>query len=343
MTRSLAAALALFACLTVAAVAHAAPATVALDTSSCPQVPEAAIRRIVGIEIGDLLAEPGDRAPAAGTWLAIACDNGSASLEARRAGSDNPFAGSDQAVQRVLRLADFPGDAAPRALALAGVEMLAALDPAVRQRIQIRQPPGTSTPPPPPPPAPPPAAPPASVQRAANAASADSSLAPVGIALSAVRREFVGAGNVGGWGGRLDLDRGLGDVFVLGVDVEVTSARTTVALGEASALLMSAGAFGGLRAAGARVAGSLALGARFGLAALDGTPAGGSGAIGASALRPWWGPALAARGWIQAGAIGFVATLEAGVVARGAQGLADQSTILAVDGGWLVAGIGVRF
>ena len=321
-----------------AAVAHAAPATVALDTSSCPQVPAAAIRRIVGIEIGDLLAEPGGVAPAGGTWLAIACDNGSAWLEARRAGSDNPFAGSDEAVQRVLRLADFPGDAAPRALALAGVEMLAALDPAVRQRIQIRQSPATSPPSPPPPP--PPAPPAASVERAAGA---DRSLAPVGIAVSAVRREFVGAGNVGGWGGRLDVDRGLGDLFVLGADVELTGARTAVTLGEASALLMSAGAFGGLRAAGARVAGSLSLGARFGLAALDGTPAGGSGAIGGSALRPWWGPALAARGWIQAGAVGFVATLEAGVAVRGAQGLADGSTILAVDGGWLVAGIGVRF
>ena len=105
---------------------------------------------------------------------------------------------------------------------------------------------------------------------------------------------------MGGWGGRVDVDRGVGDLFVLGVDVEVTGARTTVTLGEASALLASAGVFGGLRAAGERVAGSLSLGARAGLAALDGTPAGGSGAIGGSALRPWWGPALAARGWLRA-------------------------------------------
>jgi hypothetical protein len=132
-------------------------------------------------------------------------------------------------------------------------------------------------------------------------------------------------------------------VFVVGADVEVAGARTTVTLGEASALLMSAGAFGGLRAAGARVAGSLSLGARFGLAALDGTPAGGSAARGGSALRPWFGPALAARGWLRAGAIGIIATLEAGVTARGAHGLADGKTILAVDGGWLVGGIGVRF
>ena len=192
----------------------------------------------------------------------------------------------------------FPGDAAPRALALAGVEMLAALDPAVRERIQIRQSPAAM-------PAPRAAAAATAATRAgAGDARADRSLAAVGIAISAVRRDFLGAGNAGGWGGRVDVDRGLGDVFVLGADVEVAGARTTVTLGEASALLMSAGAFGGLRAAGARVAGSLSLGARFGLASLDGTPAGGSGAIGGSALRPWWGPALAARGWLQAGAIG---------------------------------------
>ena len=302
--------------------AFAARGTVALDTAACPAISEAAIRRIVGIEIGDLLAAPGEAAASGGNRLAMFCDATAVRLEARRPGSDPPVA-------RVLRLAEFPGDAAPRALALAGVEMLAALDPAVRERIQIRQ---SSAPPPTP--APPPSAP---------AARADGSVAAVGIAISAVRRDFVGAGNAGGWGARVDVDRGLGDLFVLDAGVEVTGARTTITLGEASALLVSAGAFGGVRAAGARVAGSLSLGARFGLASLDGTPAGGSGATGASALRPWWGPALAARGWLRAGAVGLVATLEAGLTARGAHGLADGATVLAIDGGWLVAGIGVRF
>jgi hypothetical protein len=303
--------------------ANAARGTVALDTAACPAISEAAIRRIVGIEIGDLLAAPGD-APADGSSrLAMICDDdGAARLQVRGAGRDQP-------VERQLRLADFPGDAAPRALALAGIEMLAALDPAVRERIQIRQSPAApSAPPPSPPPAPP------------NAAD---SVAPVGIAISAVRREFLGAGSAGGWGGRLDLDRALVAPFALGLDVEIDGAGTTVALGEARALIVSAGAFGGLRAAGARVAGSLSLGARFGLAALEGTPAGGSGASGGRALRPWWGPALAGRGWIRAGAIGIAVTLEAGLVARGAQGLADGATILAVDGAWLATGIGVRF
>jgi hypothetical protein len=116
-----------------------------------------------------------------------------------------------------------------------------------------------------------------------------------------------------------------------------------VALGEARALIFSAGAFGGLRASGARCAGSVAAGVRGGLASLEGTPAGGSGATGGRALRPWWGPALAARGWLRAGALAAVATLEAGVVARGAQGLADGATILAIDGAWVAGGIGVRF
>jgi len=300
---------------TAGAAAQAAPATVALDTAACPAIPEAAIRRSVGIEIGDLLAEPGD-VPAGGNHLAMICQEGVARLAARGAGGGAP-------IERELRLAEFPGDAAPRALALAGVEMLAALDPAVRHRIQIRQSPAAAAPAPP--------------------ARADRSVAPVGVAISAVRREFLGQAGVGGWGGRVDLDRGLGRRFVLGIDVEMDGGSTSVALGEASALLVSAGAFGGLRAAGARLAGSLSLGARVGLASLEGTPAGGGVATGATALRPWWGPALAARGWIRTGPIGFVAAIEAGVAARGARGLADGATVLAVDGAWLLAGLGVRF
>ena len=245
------------------------------------------------------------------------CQEGVARLAARGAGGGQP-------IERELRLAEFPGDAAPRALALAGVEMLAALDPAVRERIQIRQSPAAAPAPEPP-------------------ARADRSVAAVGIAISAVRREFLGSEGFGGWGGRIDLDRGFGQRFVVGIDVEMDGGSTTVALGEARALLVSAGAFGGLRAAGARLAGSLSLGARVGLASLEGTPAGGAGATGGQALRPWWGPAIAARGWIRTGPIGFVAAIEAGVAARGARGLADGSTVLAVEGAWLLAGLGVRF
>jgi hypothetical protein len=152
--------------------------------------------------------------------------------------------------------------------------MLAALDPAVRQRIQIRQSPAA----------------PRRPRRKARR-SRRSVLAAVGIAISAVRREFLGQAGFGGWGGRIDLDRGFGRRFVVGIDVEMDGGSTTVALGEARALLVSAGAFGGLRAAGARLAGSLSLGARVGLASLEGTPAAARPRSAVRALRPWWGPA----------------------------------------------------
>jgi hypothetical protein len=304
-----------------AAVAPAARGTVVLDAAACPSVPEAAIRHIVAIEIGDLLAAPGDVPAAGGNRLTIACDKTAARLAASRAD------GADPPIERALPLASFPGDAAPRALALAGVEMLAALDPAVRERIQTRQS-SPAAPPPPPPPTP---------------ARADGALAPVGITISAVRRDFVAASGAGGWGARLDLDRGVAERFALGVDVEVDRASTTVALGEARALILSAGVFGGPRRAGRRAAGALSLGARGGLVSLEGTPAGGSGATGGSALRPWWGPAITARGWLRAGPVGLAGAIEAGFTVRGAHGLADGATILAVDGAWLAAGIGLRF
>ena len=302
--------------MTGTAAAAATRGTVVVDATACPSVPEAAIRRIVAIEIGDLLAETGERPATGATRLSLACDGAAARLAARRDGDGLP-------IERVLPLGDFPGDAAPRALALAGVEMLAALDPAVRERVQIRQ-----TPPPAPATTPP---------------RADRSAAAVGIAISAVRRDFVATAGAGGWGARIDLDRRLADWFALGLDLEVDGARATVALGEARAVIMSAGVFAGPRAAGSRVAGTVALGARGGIAALEGTPAGGSGAIGSHVLRPWWGPAIGARGWIRAGAVSVVGAIEAGVAVRGAKGQADGTTVLALDGVWVATAIGLRF
>ena len=118
-------------------------------------------------------------------------------------------------------------------------------------------------------------------------ARADRSVAAVGIAISAVRREFLGSRKDSAAGAAASISIGdSAERFVVGIDVEIDGGRTTVALGEASALLVSAGAFGGLRAAGARVAGSLSLGARVGLASLEGTPAGGAGATGGYRLAP---------------------------------------------------------
>ena len=162
------AALVLLAVVALPAPAHAARATVALDVDACAEVPELALRQIVSIEIGDLLAPRGGEASPGGYRLVARCGDGAAHLEV------SAISRSD-GLQRTLRLDDFPGDAAPRALALAGIEMLAALDPAVRARVEAK---------------PAPASPPLATDGFA-------------LALSGVYRAFFGTAGAAGWGGRL--------------------------------------------------------------------------------------------------------------------------------------------
>jgi hypothetical protein len=105
---------------------------VALDVRDCPGAPEPEVRRIVGIELGDLLIAFAAPVPEDSDHLLIRCEDDLAYLEASGAGRVRQL-------RRALRLGDFPGDAAPRALALAGVEALASLSPEVRQRVQAGQ------------------------------------------------------------------------------------------------------------------------------------------------------------------------------------------------------------
>jgi cysteine-rich repeat protein len=100
---------------------------VVLAITGCPADAEPAIRRMVGLEIGDLLADAGEAAEA--DHLAVFCTDAWARLEV--SGSGRP-----RQVDRILGLHDFPADAVPRVLALAGVEMLAALSPTVRRRVE---------------------------------------------------------------------------------------------------------------------------------------------------------------------------------------------------------------
>jgi hypothetical protein len=195
------------------------------------------------------------------------------------------------------------------------------LSPAVRERIQVRQGAPAAAPPPP-------------------AAVSGGSLR---IGVSAVRRDFFSAGGLGAWGGRLDVDRNAGDWWILTGDVEGAFGRASARLGEVSAMLVSLGGFWGVRGARGRAAGSLSIGARGGLAILEGTPANDEAARGARVTRPWWGPAVRARGSLGLGALALVASIEAGVTARGAEGHSDDATILAVSGAWLAGAAGLAF
>jgi hypothetical protein len=292
-----------------------------LDTRACPNVPEAAIRRIVGIEIGDLLIEPGREvgATAPPDRLIVRCEGDLAQVEAVAAGGSGRVA-------RTLTLRDFPGDVAPRALALAGLEALAAQSRAVRARIQTRQ-------------APPAAIAPARPPSAPAAASPDRTR----LGLAMVHATFLASGGASVWGGRLELGREIGAMWDLGIDLELGGAQTSLANGEANAFLASLGAFGGLRAQGRHLIGVLAVGGRAGLTRLAGDPTGAPGLRGNDVVRPWAGPALTARLSATRGRFGATILAETGLAVRGADGLVGDQTVLAVNGGWVTLGAGLRF
>ncbi len=320
--------------------AGAAPRRVMLDASDCPTVAEPAIRRIVGIEIGDLLIETGRPVPASSDRLVISCDEDRARV--RASGS-----GRQQRIDRTLRLGDFPGDAAPRALALAGIEVLAAFSPDVRQRIQARQNPPVprvpmavlakaefrTTPPP------------ASAPRPSTPSRPWSRLG-----VSGVRRRFLAADGLSAWGGRIDFDHDVGIRWMFGFDLELATGNQPAmfggaTLGSTTGTLASSAGVVGVRAGGPILTGVFALGGRMGVARLDGVPVGGMVVAGAPVLRPWGGPLVSARALLGRGSVGVRVDAEVGLDVASAQGLANGATVLAVRGPWLAlsVGAGIRF
>jgi hypothetical protein len=347
---------------------------VALQVIDCPAADEKAMRAVLSIEIGEIAAAAAV-APDAGAprpTLVVRCDGEMARI-AVAAG------GGARAGERALRLGDFPADVAPRAVALAGIELLAAEDPAARWRIDERpapppaalaalEPPPANTvasdtpappdgPPPPAPAAapaskekatakdPPPPPSPPSVKIDAQAPSAGASrgtAAPWRFAVSGVWRTFMVAEGVSAWGARAAADRAVGPSGWLVFDLEAAGGNVAGPLGDASALLLSTGAFAGERLGGADLGFRVALGARAGLARLAGHGADFSVESGSS-LRPWGGPAAAASLVSGRGAVGLQASLEVGIALIGARGLADGTTFIAVGGPWATVGAGIWF
>jgi hypothetical protein len=307
-----------------------APRRVVLDASACSEVSVAALRRIVAIEIGDLLVGAGESASDETDRVTIACGGAEARVEAD--GPNRP-----QRLRRTLRLDEFPGDAAPRALALAAIEILAALSPDVRQRIEGREA-APAPPPPPPPPAasvkervPPPAAPRASTT----------------VLAAAVRRAFLTDHGVSVWGARLGLRRDLGLRLELAVDAELASGSAPASTGSITSTLGSAGLAIGLRGGSSRLAGGVAAGGRVGFARLQGEPASGSGGTGERATRAWGGPLLAARAATGGRHVGVEVAAELGYdlgMAHGSDAGA-AGVAVAVGGPWLLvsAAIAVQF
>ena len=124
-----------------AADAPVAARPVALFVGACPGVNETALRHMVAVEIGERLVTAGDPTPPNADRVIVSCRAQLARIEA-----GDP--GSPRHAERTLSLVQFKGkgDSTTRALALAALELLTALD----------RPPPPSAPAPPAPPPPPP-------------------------------------------------------------------------------------------------------------------------------------------------------------------------------------------
>ena len=298
-----------------------------LEVKSCPAVPAEAVRHILGIEIGDLLLDGAEAVSADSDRLTIRCAGNLAWVEAVGGDGANP-------VDRTFRLDDFPGDAAPRALALAGLELLAARSPAVRARMEAK-----------PAPVPPPQSITTAVPIMAAAPLATvPALAPpardLSIGLAGVWRTFLVGQGVSAWGGQVQLDRQVRRSWQWHADGEVAGTRRGVKLGETSAMLFSCGGSFGARVGSEDLGGMLGLGGRMGLARMAGSATDQATTSGAATLRLWGGPLASASAFLGIGPFALTLIAEAGRSLGTARGLAGGDPVLVIQGTWLAISLG---
>jgi hypothetical protein len=228
-------------------------------------------------------------------------------------------------------LASFTADAAPRAVALAAIEGLAAL---TRQRAAAKP---AAVEPKRPAPVPVVAAAPVAKARPAQSATV--------LVLSGAWRTFLDDAGLSLWGAALNLDREIGRRFDLGFDVELASGgRSQVPFGETTGLSGSTRGSFGLRGGWRALRGVLSLGGRLGVARLVGrTPTGSTTFEGDEVVKPWGGPVLSAALLGAHRRVGVRVAAEAGYAAIAAEGLAEGAVVAAMRGPWVNVTLGVGF
>jgi hypothetical protein len=287
--------------------------TVSLAVQACPDMPAGALRRILAIEIGDLLLPDGD---AVGSHrLTIRCAGDVAWVEAAGEAGGSP-------VDRTFRMDGFPEDATPRALALIGLELLAARSPAVRARIEAQQAPSAA-------PKVPELAPQSPPQRRTSSLR-------LGVA-GTWRRFWLGPG-LQTWGGQAQLGWVSGP-WLWSADLDAGGTSRDVELGRTRALLLSASTAFGLTESTRHAAFAFTLGGRLGVARLAGTAAAPE-VITGTTVRPWGGPmaSLGLMGVLRRWTVGL--TVEAGRSIFTVEGTAEGTTVLAVGGTWMALSLG---
>jgi hypothetical protein len=293
---------------------------VQLEVIGCPAVPAAIVRRVLSVEIGDLLLDGSAGEAGDAERLIIRCAGDFASLEAHGPSAEPP-------TERILRLDDFPGDAAPRALALLGVELLAARSAIVRERILRRQTgaaPAIQTAGTPPPPRPP-----------------EPDHRQLRIGAAGVWRTFVQQAGATTFGGRVEASSIALAFGVVGADAELSASSKDVAsVGRTTALLLSGSATFGLSAARRRWSAGVGLGGRIGLVHESGSSADPARISAASFTRPWGGPMLNARLSATLGRLAVTLAGEAGWSLSSIDEVAAGATAIAVRGPWVAVSLG---
>jgi hypothetical protein len=296
----------------------------ALEVKACPKLSTESVRRILGIEVGDLLLAESGGAPTQGDRLTIRCSGSFAWVEASGQEGSAP-------AEQVVSLDDLPGDAAPRALALAGLELLATLSSAVRARMASKHE----------------APPPLAIAVVATPEPGAASTAPTAstretrIGLAGTWQLFPAEHGPSAWGGQVYVRSTVGDAWLLSADAEVAGARNQVpSLGETGALLLSCGAWFGLRGGGGRLGASLGLGGRLGAVRLSGDSADSARVTGATVWHPWGGPMATAGILGRAGRLALSLRAELGYSLVEANGLAGGATAIAIRGSWVAIMLG---
>jgi hypothetical protein len=308
---------------------------VELRVFACDPAFEAELRRILRLELGELLYEgPADETREQGQ-LEVRCEPELARVSAR----DLRRA---QQADNDLRFDAFPADAAPRAVALAAVEALRAVDPTLAARIEAqRSAVAAKAPalqPSPTPSAEPVAAPPAA------AARPEAARAWTRVLLGAVVRHFASDSRTSVWGARAELSRHSPAPLDYGFDLEGALSERDVELGAIDVRLFSAAAWIGWRAGRGDLSFTGGAGGRAGIANFEGSSP--DPAVEANHVsRLWAGPLAFARGDAAFGAFSLAVALEAGWAVAGAEGLSQGASVVGARGAWLALSLnpGIRF
>jgi len=306
---------------------------VGLTVDACPGAFDASLRQILRIELGGLLEDGGAASAPGREWLEIRCESDVARVTAHDARGERD-------VRNDLSYDAFPGDAAPRAVALAALEALRAVDPTLAERIEAERAKQ-------PPPARAPAkaeAPKKEPKPAAPAPKPDRPPMFMRVLLGGAARFYFGGADTAAVGLRSELSFRFAIPLDLGFDIEGSVARHRVSLGSVEARMLSTAVWFGPRAGNDVWSATAALGARLGVVGLSGsaTP---SAAEAHAVTRAAGGPMLVLRGDGAVRSLALALVLEGGYAVVGAQGLSGGAAAIGVEGAWLAvsASAGVRW